>query len=110
MKYWGFLVVAIIAEVVGTSALKQSDGFTKLAPSLLVVASFALTFYFLSLAIKVIPLGVAYAVWAGLGIVLISLIGWLWFGQKLGLASIGGIAFIVAGVVILQLYTKTPGV
>ncbi|MGI9337447.1 MAG: DMT family transporter [Gammaproteobacteria bacterium] len=108
MKYWGFLLVAIIAEVIGTAFLRQSEGFSKLAPSLAVVVGFGLSFYFLSLTLKVIPVGIAYAVWSGLGLVLISLIGWKVFGEKLGAASLLGIALILAGVIILHFSTKTP--
>lgn len=106
MKNWLFLGLAIVAEVAATSNLKASAGFTKLWPSLLVVLGYAVAFYFLSLTLKVIPVGIAYAIWAGLGIVLISLIGWLVLGQKLDLPSILGMALIVTGVVIINVYSK----
>lgn len=106
MKNWLFLGVAIAAEVVATSSLKASAGFTKLLPSLLVVAGYAIAFYFLSLTLKAIPVGIAYAIWAGLGIVLISLAGWLVFGQKLDLAGILGMVLIVAGVVVINVFSK----
>ncbi|MGE4295277.1 MAG: SMR family transporter [Campylobacterales bacterium] len=106
MKNWLFLSVAIIAEVVATSSLKASEGFTKLWPSLIVLLGYAIAFYFLSLTLKAIPVGIAYAVWAGLGIVLISLAGWLIFGQKLDLASILGMALIVTGVVVINIFSK----
>ena len=106
MKNWLFLSVAIIAEVVATSTLKASEGFTKLWPSLIVLLGYAIAFYFLSLTLKAIPVGIAYAVWAGLGIVLISLAGWLIFGQKLDLASILGMALIVTGVVVINVFSK----
>lgn len=108
MKYWAFLLVAIVAEVIGTAFLRQSAGFSKLLPSLAVVVGFGVSFYFLSLTLKVIPVGVAYAVWSGLGLVLISLIGWKIFGDKLGALSLFGIALILTGVIILHLSTKTP--
>src|SRR5690625_5495342 len=82
MKNWLFLGVAIAAEVVATSSLKASAGFTKFLPSLLVVLGYAIAFYFLALTLKAIPVGIAYAIWAGVGIVLIALAGWLVFGQK----------------------------
>jgi len=106
MKNWLFLSVAIIAEVVATSSLKASEGFTKLWPSLIVLLGYTIAFYFLSLTLKAIPVGIAYAVWAGLGIVLISLAGWLIFGQKLDLASILGMALIVSGVVVINVFSK----
>jgi len=106
MKNWLFLGVAIAAEVVATSSLKASAGFTKLWPSLLVVLGYVVAFYFLSLTLKTIPIGIAYAIWAGLGIVLISVAGWLIFGQKLDFASIFGMGLIVAGVVVINLFSK----
>lgn len=101
-----YLTVAIIFEVVGTTALKHSEGFTRLGASLVTVASYALAFYFLSLPIRVFPVGVVYAIWSGFGIVLITLIGWLWFRQSLDLAALIGIAFIIAGVLIVNLFSK----
>ena len=106
MKNWLFLGVAIIAEVVATSSLKASEGFTKLWPSLIVLLGYAIAFYFLSLTLKAIPVGIAYAVWAGLGIVLISLAGWLIFGQRLDLASTLGMALIITGVVVINVFSK----
>jgi len=107
MESWLFLAVAIIAEVVATSSLKASAGFTKLWPSLVVVVGYGLAFYFLALTLRTIPVGIAYAIWAGLGIVLISIVGWLFFGQKLDLASIAGMALIVAGVLVIQVFSKS---
>lgn len=107
MKYWLFLGIAIVAEVVGTSSLKASEGFTRLWPSLLVVLGYGVAFYFLALTLKAIPVGIAYAIWAGLGIVLIALIGWLVFGQKLDLAAAAGMVLIIAGVAVIQLFSKT---
>lgn len=106
MKSWLFLGVAIIAEVVATSSLKASDGFTKLWPSLVVILGYAIAFYFLSLTLRVIPVGIAYAIWAGLGILLISLVGFLVFGQKLDFASLLGMALIVAGVMVIKVFSK----
>lgn len=107
MKYWLFLLAAIISEVTATSSLKASAGFTKLIPSLIVVVGYALSFYFLSLVLKVIPIGIAYAVWAGLGIVLLTLIGWLVFGQVLDMPALLGIALILSGVIIMNVFSKT---
>lgn len=107
MKQWLFLAVAIVSEVVATSALKSSEGFTRLVPSLLVAVGYGLAFYFLSLALKSIPLGVAYAVWAGLGIVLVALAAWVVFGQKLDAWAFVGMGFIIVGVLILNLLSKS---
>ncbi|ROQ90896.1 DMT family transporter [Desulfosoma caldarium] len=106
MKDWLFLVAAILAEVIATSSLKASVGFTKLWPSVIVVLGYGLAFYFLSLALRTIPVGIAYAIWAGLGIALISLAGWVFFGQKLDAASIVGIGLIVAGVAVINIFSK----
>lgn len=107
MNKWIFLCLAVVSEVIGTSALKQSEGFTKLWPSVIVVIGFGFAFYFLSITLKVIPIGVAYAIWSGLGIVLISLIGWFWFDQKLDFAAIAGIALIGAGVLVMNLFSSS---
>lgn len=103
------LMIAILSEVAATSALKASAGFTRLAPSLVVVVGYGAAFYFLSLALKTIPMGVAYAIWSGIGIVLISLAGWVLYAQKLDIAALAGIALIVAGVFVLQVLSGTGG-
>ena len=100
---WMYLYIAISGEVVATSALRASDGFTKLGPSGLVVAGYAIAFYFLSLTLTTIPIGIAYAVWSGAGIVLTSIIGWRLFGQSLDLPALIGIALILAGVAVINL-------
>jgi small multidrug resistance pump len=102
-----YLAIAILAEVVGTSALKASNGFTVWAPSTVVVLAYGVSFYFLSLALRAIPVGVAYAIWSGVGIVLISAIGWVLFRQRLDAAAIIGIGLIMAGVVVIQLFSST---
>ncbi|WP_414828906.1 DMT family transporter [Alteromonas sp. H39] len=106
-KYWVFLAVAIIAEVAATSALKLSDGMTKWMPTFFVIAGYSVAFYCLAQAIQAIPVGISYAVWAGVGIVLVALIGWLVFGQKLDAAAMVGIAFIIIGVVLITLVSKS---
>ncbi|HAT3667238.1 TPA: quaternary ammonium compound efflux SMR transporter QacL [Citrobacter freundii] len=106
MKNWIFLAIAIFGEVVATSALKSSHGFTKLVPSVVVVAGYGLAFYFLSLALKSIPVGIAYAVWAGLGIVLVAAVAWIFHGQKLDLWAFVGMGLIVSGVAVLNLLSK----
>ncbi|MGC9456588.1 MAG: DMT family transporter [Halothiobacillaceae bacterium] len=109
MQHWLFLVIAIVAEVAATSALKASDGFTRLVPSIGVVLGYAVAFYFLALTLRVIPVGIAYAIWAGLGIVLIALIGWMIFGQKIDAAGLAGMGLIIAGVLVINLFSKTGG-
>ena len=104
MKNWIFLAVAIFGEVIATSALKSSHGFTRLVPSVVVVAGYGLAFYFLSLALKSIPVGIAYAVWAGLGIVLVAAIAWIFHGQKLDFWAFIGMGLIVSGVAVLKPY------
>jgi small multidrug resistance pump len=96
------LAIAILAEVIGTSALKATRGFTRPVPSLVVVLSYAVAFYFLALALQAIPVGVAYAVWSGAGIALITLIGWVVYRQRLDAPALAGIALIVLGVVVLN--------
>jgi len=107
MKNWLFLGGAILAEVIATSALKASEGFSRLGPSALVVAGYGIAFYLLSLTLRTIPVGIAYAVWSGVGIVLISAIGWFRFGQSLDMPALIGIALIVAGVVVLNVFSKS---
>jgi small multidrug resistance pump len=106
MVHWVYLVVAIVAEVVGTSFLKQADGFTRLWPSAAVIISYIIAFYFLSLTLKTLPIGVAYAVWAGAGVALITLVGFVFFGQSLDWPALAGILLIVAGVVVLNLFSS----
>lgn len=103
------LGLAIAAEVLGTSALKASDGFTRLAPSLITVVAYGVSFYLLSLTLKSMPIGIAYAVWSGVGIVLISAIGWLLYGQRLDVPALIGLGLIVAGVLVVNLFSKSAG-
>ncbi|MFO7765838.1 MAG: multidrug efflux SMR transporter [Pelovirga sp.] len=107
MQQWVFLTVAIISEVVGTSALKAAAGFTRLWPSLIVTVGYATAFYFLSLTLKTIPVGIAYAIWSGVGIALITLIAWFFYGQTLDIAAVIGILLIVAGVIVLNVFSGT---
>jgi small multidrug resistance pump len=102
-----FLSVAIVSEVIATSALKASAGFSRLVPSVVVVAGYAAAFYFLSLTLRTMPIGVAYAIWSGAGVALITLIAWLGFGQRIDLPGILGISLIVAGVIVLNLFSRT---
>ena len=102
-----FLFLAIISEVIGTSALAASNQFTRLVPSLITVAGYGLGFYFFSFALKAIPMGVAYAIWGGVGIVLVTIIGFVFLKQKLDFPALVGIALIVIGVLVMQLFSKT---
>lgn len=104
---WLYLSIAILAEVMATTALKLCEGFTKFIPSLLVVMGYAGAFYFLSRVLNQIPISVAYAIWSGVGIALVGLVGWIWFGQKLDLAALVGMGLIVCGVIIINLFSKT---
>lgn len=106
MQPWVFLALAILGEVAATSALKASEGFSRLGPSLIVIAGYATAFYFLSLTLRTIPVGVAYAVWSGVGIALIALIGWLFLGQTLDAPAFIGLLLIVSGVVVLKVFSR----
>jgi small multidrug resistance pump len=103
---WIYLTLAIVSEVITTSSLKTVDGFTNWAPSLVVIIGYVFSFYFLSISLNSIPLGVAYAIWSGVGIALVSLIGWIFYHQSLNLSGFIGITFIISGVLILILYSK----
>ena len=105
---WLFLFLAIMGEVIGTSALKASDGFTKIVPSIIVIAGYAIAFFFLSLTLKDnINIGVVYAIWSGVGVSLISVIGYLYYKQSLDIPALLGIALIIIGVMIINLYSKS---
>lgn len=104
---YAYLGIAIVSEVIATSALKASDCFTRLWPSVATVFGYAIAFYFLALTLRVIPTGIAYAIWSGVGIVLISAVGWVWFRQALDLPALVGMGLIVAGVVVLNVFSKS---
>jgi len=106
-RVWAYLAIAIIAEVIGTSALKASMGFTRPGPTAVVVVGYGVAFYFLSLTLQTLPVGVTYAIWSGAGIVLISLFAWLAYGQTLDLPAVIGLTLIIAGVVVLNLFSRT---
>lgn len=103
--HWLYLTIAILSEVVGTSALKATEGFTRIAPSAIVIVCYALSFYFLSLTLRTLALGVAYAIWSGVGLVIVAAVGWLVYQQALDIAGIVGMGLIVAGVVVLNLFS-----
>lgn len=104
---WLYLSIAIFAEIIATSALKSAEGFTRLWPTLITLTGYAIAFYCLSISLKDIPVGIAYAVWSGTGIVAISIIGLIFFKQQLDLAAFIGIGLIIAGVVILNVFSKS---
>ena len=101
------LGAAIAAEVVATTALARSDGLTRLVPSLLALAFYAVAFWFLSYALRVMPTGIVYAIWSGLGIVLIAAVSWIWYGQRLDLPALAGLALIILGVLVVNLFSKS---
>ena len=107
MNPYILLSVAIVAEVIATTALRATEGFTRWLPSLLVVAGYSISFYFLSLTLKTISVGVSYAIWSGVGTVLIAVQGFLVYGQKVDLPAAIGIALIIAGVIVMNLFSQT---
>jgi len=109
MNAWLQLLLAIVAEVVATSALKASEGFTRLWPAVIVVVGYSVSFYCLSLVLKTIPVGITYAVWSGLGIVLITLAAWWLYGQTIDTAGLVGMGLILAGVVVLNVFSTSGG-
>jgi small multidrug resistance pump len=102
-----YLIMAVGFEVIGTAALQASEQFTRPKPLILTAIGYAAAFYFLSLVLRSMPVGIAYAIWSGLGVVLITIVGLVWFGQKLDMPAIVGLALIVAGVAIINLFSKT---
>jgi small multidrug resistance pump len=106
MNHWLALAIAIVAEVIATSTLKTTEEFTKLLPSMVVVVGYLSAFYFMTLSLRVLPLGIVYAIWSGLGIVLVALIGWFFYKQPLDLPAMMGMALIIAGVVTINLFSK----
>ena len=101
------LFVAVLCETIGTTALQASQQFTRLGPSIIVVIAYAAAFYLLALTLKHMPVGIMYAIWSGSGIVLIALIGWVVFRQSLDWPAILGMALILGGIVVIQLFSKT---
>lgn len=104
---WLYLAIAIGAEIIATSALKASSGFSRPWPTVVTVLGYGVAFYFLSLTLREIPMGVAYAIWSGVGIALISLVGMLFFGQRLDTPALIGMGLIVAGVVVMNVFSKS---
>lgn len=106
MNNWVYLGLAIFSEVVATASLKSTEGFTRLVPSIVVLVGYSAAFYFLSLTLDTIPIGVAYAVWSGVGVATITLISFVLYDQKIDAAGLVGIGLIVAGVVVLRLFSE----
>ncbi|MEM8520537.1 SMR family transporter [Flavobacterium sp. PL12] len=109
MKNFLFLGIAIIFEIIATSALKKSEEFTKLIPSIITIVGYCGAFYFLSFAVRTIPIGIAYAIWSGVGIVLITIIGAIFFKQIPDLPAIIGLSLILIGVTVINVFSKTTG-
>ncbi|MEQ6248018.1 SMR family transporter [Sulfitobacter sp. HNIBRBA3233] len=107
MPVYVALALAVLTETIGTTALQASQQFTRLWPSVLVVVSYALSFYFMAVALKSLPVGIVYALWSGLGIVLISAMGYFIYGQKLDLPALLGLGLIIAGIAVIHLYSAT---
>ena len=106
MNNWVYLGLAIVSEVIATASLKSTEGFTRLVPSIVVLVGYSAAFYFLSLTLDTIPIGVAYAVWSGVGVATITLVSFLVYDQKIDAAGLLGIGLIVAGVVVLRLVSE----
>ena len=102
-----YLAIAILAEVIATSSLKASQEFTKFFPSALVVSGYCAAFYFLMLSLRTIPVGIAYAIWSGVGVVIVAIISYFLYRQALDTAAVVGIALIIAGVVVIQTLSRT---
>jgi small multidrug resistance pump len=107
MQQWIFLSIAIVSEVIATTSLKASEGFSRLWPSLVVLAGYSIALCFLSLTLKTIPVGVVYAIWSGAGIALVALTAWVFLGQSLDVPAILGLLLIVAGVAVLNIFSTT---
>lgn len=108
MTYF-YLFIAVLAEVTATSALKASEEFTRLIPSIIVVSGYAVAFYFMTLTLRVIPVGITYAVWSGLGIVLVTIISFFLYKQSLDIPAVIGIGLIIVGVIVINLFSNTIG-
>lgn len=107
MNNWVYLGLAIFSEVVATASLKSTEGFTRFVPSIVVIIGYCSAFYFLSLTLDTIPIGVAYAVWSGVGVATITVVSYVWYGQKIDTTGIIGIGLIIAGVVVLRLFSES---
>ena len=107
MNDWFYLILAILSEVIATASLKSTEGFTKPIPSIIVLVGYCAAFYFLSLTLDTISIGVAYAIWSGVGVATITLVSFFLYDQKIDLAGIFGIGLIIAGVIVLRLFSES---
>lgn len=107
MPVYVILALAVLAETIGTTALQASQQFTRPLPSLLVVVAYATSFYLLSITLRTMPVGIVYAFWSGLGIIMIATIGWIVFGQRLDLPAVAGLAMIIGGIAVIHLFSAT---
>ncbi len=107
MNHWLALAIAIVAEVIGTTALKASNEFARLWPSLIVVVGYGTAFYFMSISMRVLPVGIMYAIWSGMGIVLVSIIGWVIYKQTLDVPAMIGMGLIIAGAIVINVFSKS---
>ena len=107
MNKWIFLALAIISEVIATTSLKSTEGFTKLVPSIIVVIGYTAAFYFVSLTLDTLPVGIVYAIWSGVGIALVAIISVIVLDQKLDAGAVIGMVLIIAGVVVMRVFSKT---
>jgi len=107
MSPWLAIAIAIVAEVMATTALKASQEFTRLWPSLLVILGYGTAFYFMTISLRVLPVGIMYAIWSGVGIVLISLLGWLVYRQTLDAPAMVGMGLIISGVIVINVFSST---
>jgi small multidrug resistance pump len=109
MNHWLALAIAIVAEVIATSTMKATNEFTRFWPSLVVVLGYGTGFYFMTISMRVLPIGIMYALWSGVGILVVSIMGWVIYRQALDIPAIIGMSFIVAGVVIINVFSKSIG-
>lgn len=107
MNHWLAIGIAIIAEVIATTSLKASKEFTLLIPSTIVVIGYCVAFYFMTISLRVLPVGIMYAIWSGTGIVLVSLLGWVVYKQTLDIPAILGLGLIIAGVLVINLFSTS---
>jgi small multidrug resistance pump len=107
MNHWVALAIAIVAEVIATSTMKSTNEFTRFWPSVVVVVGYCTGFYFMAISMRVLPVGIMYAIWASMGIVLVSIIGWVVYKQALDTAAIVGIGLILAGVIVINVFSKS---